>query len=124
MSKKMQTDQFQERLAKIRHRFASALEGKIANIFAMLPHLKGDDAAAAEKLADTYRQVHEMCGIAPTIGFPATGKAARGAEGILLLPFRGKRGLTTEESEIVQKALEALRAAAQSELQSISQGAE
>jgi chemotaxis protein histidine kinase CheA len=115
----MQTDQFEERLAKVRLRFASTLQAKITDINEALPHLLRQEAPAMQKLADVYRQVHELCGIAPTLGFVATGKAARNAEVILLLPFRSKRGLTADEGENVQKALEALGAAAQSELQSI-----
>jgi hypothetical protein len=45
--------------------------------------------------------------------------AARGAEDVLLPPFRGKRGLTADEAESLHKALHALRIAARSDLLSI-----
>lgn len=116
----MQPDPFTERLAKVRTRFASTLDGKISEACEALPHLSGNDAGAIQKLADTYQQIHGLCGVGPTVGFPATGKAARGAEDVLIPAFRAKRALTPEEAEALQTALEALRAAAQSELRSIN----
>jgi hypothetical protein len=115
----MQPDVFQERLAKVRQRFASTLAARIGEACAALPHLYGNDRVAAEKLADTYHVIHGLCGVGPAVGFVATGKAARGVEDILLPPFRGKRGLTPDETDGLRKELETLRLAAQSELQSI-----
>lgn len=116
----MQQDAFTERLAKVRRRFASTLESKISDSFAALPQLSGNGGAALAKLGDTYQRIHQICGVAPTVGFVATGKAARNAEDILIAPFRSKRCLTTEEAARLQTALDALQAAARIELQSIA----
>jgi hypothetical protein len=118
----MQPDVFAERLATVRQRFASTLEAKINEACAALPHLSGDDPAAVEKLAGIYHQIHGICGVGPTVGFAASGKAARRVEDILLPPFRAKRGLTTDETDGLQKELVALRVAAQTELQSLHSG--
>jgi chemotaxis protein histidine kinase CheA len=115
----MPADHFEERLAKIRERFAASLEGRIADACEALPQLFGQESAVIEKVAETYRQLHGICGIGATVGFIATGKAARDAETVLLAPFRGKRGLTGGEGERLQKMFEALQAAARLELQSL-----
>jgi chemotaxis protein histidine kinase CheA len=116
----MSVDIFEERLAKVRLRFASTLESKITDAWRVLPGLVGTDPNAAAQVAETYRHMHGICGIGPTVGFSATGKAARSAETILLVPYKIQRGLTESERQLLQKALEALRAAAESELQFIS----
>ncbi len=116
----MQQDPFVERLAQIRQRFASTLESKIDDACAALPRLLAADAAAVTLVAETYRQIHGICGVGATVGFAATGKAARGAEDILVAAFRGKRVLTADEAEHLQKALETLKAEARAELQSIN----
>jgi HPt (histidine-containing phosphotransfer) domain-containing protein len=115
----MLPDPFLERLAIVRQRFASTLEAKISETVDALPHLAANDNAAIEKLADTYQQIHKIVGIGPTVGFVATGQAARNAEEILITPFKSKRGLTSEEAARLQTAVDALQAAARSELQSI-----
>jgi hypothetical protein len=115
----MQPDPFAERLAKVRQRFASTLESKISDAFAALPNLSSNAATAIEELGDTYQQMHQICGVGPTVGFVATGRAARNAEDILISPFKSKRGLSVEEAMSLRQALEALRATARSELQSI-----
>lgn len=119
----MQPDPFAGRLATVRHRFASTLAAKISDACAALPQLSGNDIAVAEKLADTYRQIHGIGGIGSMVGFVATGKAARVAEDVLLPPFRAKRGLTDDEAENLRKELETLRAVAQFELQSVNHAA-
>ncbi len=116
----MQPDLFTERMAIVRQRFASTLEAKIGETVDALPHLSANDNAAIEKLADTYQQIHKIVGVGPTVGFVATGQAARNAEDILITPFKGKRGLTAEEAAQLQTAFDALQAAARSELQSIA----
>jgi chemotaxis protein histidine kinase CheA len=119
----MPADHFEERLANIRDRFASSLESRIADAREALPRLLGQETAVAEKVAETYRQLHGICGIGATVGFVATGKAARSAETLLLAPFRAKRGLTSNEGERLRKALDALAAAARLELQSLRHAA-
>jgi hypothetical protein len=115
----MPADHFEERLVKIRDRFAASLESRIADACEAFPQLFGQESAVIQKVAETYRQLHGICGIGATVGFVATGNAARNAETILLAPFRGKRGLTHGEGEKLQKTLDALRAAARLELQSL-----
>jgi hypothetical protein len=114
-----QPDLFMERLAKVRLRFASTLEARISDARAALPQLSRGDPASLEKLADTYQKIHGICGVGPTVGFPATGRFARDAENVLLPPFRDNRGLTALEARTLGNALEALRVAARAELQAV-----
>ncbi|HTS41111.1 MAG TPA: Hpt domain-containing protein [Xanthobacteraceae bacterium] len=119
----MAEDLFTERLAKIRARFATNLPGRIDAIDRALPQLSGEGESVIATLATIHRSAHEMCGIAPTVGFAATGKAARCVERILLQPLRDKRGLSDNEIANVRHELAALRAAAQADLQTDSTGA-
>jgi len=114
----MAVDPFAERLAKVRHRFVSALESKIEDAYTAIPRLSGTTSAAAEEVAEMYRRMHGLVGIGPTVGFAQTGRAARGAENVLLEPHHAKRGLTTQEIDSFRKALHGLREAATRELQS------
>jgi len=111
-------DPFAERLARVRHRFVSALESKIHDALAAIPHLSGATSEAAEKVSEMYRQMHGLVGIGPTVGFAATGRAARSAETVLLEPHHAKRGLTAQEIDSFRRALQGLREAATSELKS------
>jgi chemotaxis protein histidine kinase CheA len=113
----MAVDPFAERLAKVRHRFVSALESKIEDSYAAVPRLSAAASGAAEEVAEIYRRMHGLVGIGPTVGFAATGRAARSAENVLLAPHHAKRGLTNEEVDSFRKALHALREAATKELQ-------
>jgi chemotaxis protein histidine kinase CheA len=113
----MAVDPFAERLARVRQRFVSALESKIEDTFAALPDL-GATSDAVEAVAETYRRMHGIVGVGPTVGFARTGRAARSVENILLPPHQAERGLTIAEIESFKKALHALRETAASELQS------
>ena len=108
----MEPDQFAERLAIIRKRFAAKLVTRISDTEAALPTLVGDAPGVAEAVATTHRCIHELCGIGPTVGFDQTGRAARTVERILLEPSRIGRGLTAAEVDGVRTGLDALRAAA------------
>jgi hypothetical protein len=110
-------DLFSERLAAVRNRFALTLEGKIADTVAAVPHLAGDATSAIEAVAESYRRIHGICGVGPSVGFVMTGQAAREVETILLGPFRLKRGLNADEIARLERMLAALTAAAQSEVQ-------
>ena len=114
----MEVDEFAERLARIRERFATTLNNKVDDSFACLPGLADKGAAAIETIIVVHRKLHEMCGIAPSIGFAATGKAARAAESVLREPAKTKRTLTNQELTAFTAELNGLRSAAQSDLQS------
>lgn len=115
----MNEDEFNARVARIRQRFAAALPEKIDNGFAILPHLGESHADAVESLVVTHRSLHEMCGIAPSVGFAAVGAAAGAAETILREPAKMKRPLAAPEIAAFRSAIDDLRQAAQSELKSI-----
>jgi len=114
----LEVDEFTKRLARIRERFANTLNSKVNDSFASLPKLKDKDAAAIETIIVVHRKLHEMCGIAPSVGFPATGNAARAAEAVLREPAKLKRSLTEQEIVAFTAGLDGLRTATQSELQS------
>lgn len=116
----MEVDEYTERLARVRQRFAAALPAKIGDGFAAMPKLTASNADAIDTLVVTHRKLHEMCGIAPTLGFAATGTAVRAAETVLREPAKTKRPLTLEEAATFKAALEGLREAAQSDLQSVT----
>ncbi len=118
----MAADIFAERLAKIRIRFVAALPAKIAESDAALPDLAGDGTASVAAVADTYRRLHGIAGTGPTIGFAATGQAAREAEAVMIEAYRSQRALTSGEATSLKDALAALRQAAETELQAISIG--
>lgn len=113
-------DPFLERLAGLRQRFCAKLAGRLAEIDDALPELTGEGRAVAAAVYTAHRKVHDLCGIGPTLGFAATGSAARVCERILLEPSRGERGLTEQELARLKDGLAALRAAAESEIHSAS----
>jgi chemotaxis protein histidine kinase CheA len=118
----MTLDPFTDRLNRVRQRFVSTLEGKIADACAAVPRFPASLAAAATAVADTYRSMHGVVGIGPTVGFPATGRAARAAEDVLRAAQQAKRGLTDDEMLALQARLDALREAAARELQDFHSG--
>ena len=120
----MDGDPFTERLASVRKRFSAKLAGRLADIDAALPELTGDGDEVAAAVYTAHRKVHDLCGIGPTLGFIATGAAARACERILLEPSRGERGLTEQELARLKEGLVALRAAAQTEIQSTASASE
>ena len=116
----MDGDLFAKRLADVRKRFAAKLPGRIAAIDHALPELAGEGGEVAAAVYSVHRQVHDLCGIGPTLGFHSTGKAARSCERILLQPSRGQRGLAEQELAQLKEGLVALRATAEQEMQSTS----
>lgn len=114
----MDESEFAERIAKIRARFISKLADKIQETDAALPHLAGDGGNAAEAVAATYRRFHDMIGIGSTIGFEATGQAARAIDAILAEPYRQHRSLSDDELAKLAEGLKALRIVARTEMQS------
>jgi chemotaxis protein histidine kinase CheA len=116
----MVVDQFTERLEKIRSRFAANLDRKIETLDRSLAQLSGTEDGVVARLATVHRSVHELCGMGPTVGFVATGRAARAVERILIQSLRAKRGLTESEVAGVRQGIAELRAAAQAEARSIA----
>ena len=114
----MASDDFAERLNGVRIRFAAKLPARLEDIDNSLPQLKGEGGGVAAAVYDIHRKVHDLCGIGPTLGFDATGRAARVCERVLLKPSRDQRGLTEQEMAHLKEGLVALRAAVQSEIQS------
>jgi hypothetical protein len=114
----MGDDVFTERLASVRKRFAAKLISRIAEIDAGLPACAGENAGAAVFTA--HLKVLDLCGNGPTLGFVATGQAARVCDTILLQPWRDRRGLTEQELATLRNEMAALRVAAHGELQSNS----
>jgi hypothetical protein len=113
----MSVDPFAARLARVRQRFVSALESKITDTYAAVPNLAGDSSDTVEAVAETYRRIHGIVGIGPTVGFAGTGRAARHLEDILMEPHQAERGLTAPELLSFKKALHTLRETAAQELQ-------
>jgi HPt (histidine-containing phosphotransfer) domain-containing protein len=117
----MYADQFEIRLARVRHRFATTLEGKIKDAVVSADRMASGRDEVINYVSNSYRDLHGISGIGPTVGFAATGEAARAAEGSLLQAHREQRGLTEREVISLKKALEHLRVAAASELRSMYQ---
>lgn len=111
----MEPDQFAERIAAVRKRFAAKLVTRISDTEAVLPTLSGDTPDTVDAVATTHRCIHELCGIGPTVGFDAIGRAARTMERILLQAARGKRGLTADEISGLRTGLDELRNAARAD---------
>ena len=112
----MSVDPFTDRLARVRHRFASTLEGKIDDAYAAVVHLAEGEPGAAPAVAESYRSLHGIVGIGPTVGFPNTGRAAHEAEDVLRLAQQAKRGLNPAEIQSLKRRLHVLREAAELEL--------
>jgi chemotaxis protein histidine kinase CheA len=116
----VQPDQFRNRLDAVRHRFASSLQSKIEDTIAALPRMCGDGDKVVDAVEASYRRIHGICGVGATVGFAVTGRAAKRAEDALVAAYRGRRGLAAEELLRLEKALDALSAAAASELRSVA----
>jgi hypothetical protein len=112
----MYNDQFETRLARVRHRFATTLESKIKAAVVLADRMTHNQDGVVEHVSHSYRDLHGICGIGPTVGFTATGEAARAAEGTLIQAHHESRGLSEKELIGLKKALEGLRVAAASEL--------
>ena len=113
----MTTEAFAERLARVRHRFVSTLESKINDTDAVISNLSAKAPKAAVSVGDTYRSIHGVVGVGPTVGFPSIGRAARDVESVLRGPYENRRGLSDDEILLLRRRLHALREAASRELQ-------
>jgi hypothetical protein len=112
----MYTDLFEVRVARVRHRFASTLESKIETAMISADRMSRGDGSVIKDVSDSYRNLHGICGVGATVGFPATGKAAQAAEAALMQAYLEKRGLTGSEVQSLKRALARLREVATSEL--------
>jgi HPt (histidine-containing phosphotransfer) domain-containing protein len=113
----MTNDPFLERLVVVRQRFAHKLTDRIAEIDAALTGLVGEGESVPDAVSTAHRTVHNLCGIGPTLGFTATGTAARVCERILLQPSRAQRGLTQQEMASLKEGLAGLWTAARTDMQ-------
>jgi hypothetical protein len=109
-------DQFEVRLARVRHRFATTLKSKIETAVVSANHMSRSNDGVIEHVSESYRSLHGICGIGPTVGFAATGEAAHEAEVTLIQAYRESRGLNEREVLSLKRALEHLRVAAASDL--------
>lgn len=116
----MTEDVFAAKVAQVRQRFISTLEGKIAETCAALPKLSDGTApdAATAAVADAYVCIHGIVGIGRTVGFPAIGSAAHDVEDVLRPPYNAGRALTGDEISQLKNTLQTLRMVAARELQS------
>jgi len=112
----MGEDEFTERVASVRKRFAAKLINRIAEIDVGLQACAGESAGAA--LFTAHLELLDLCGNGPTLGFVATAQAARACEAMLRQPCRDKRGLNEAELATLREEMVALRVAAQNDLQS------
>lgn len=115
-------DDFAEHVARVRERFAATLNDKIAASFAALEKMSSDDGDVIETMIVAHRRLHEMYGIAPTLGFDATGKAAGRARSAIREAAKAKRAPTPAEIAAFKTEIEALREAAAAELRDFSTG--
>jgi len=109
--------QFEARIEIVQKRFAAKFADRMQQTIAAVPEMIGDGTAPAETVANTYRWLHEICGIASTIGFQSTGRLARSCDDLLVGPYRAQRGLSGAEPAQLSECLESLRLAAQAEMQ-------
>jgi HPt (histidine-containing phosphotransfer) domain-containing protein len=112
----MYPDQFEIRVAKVRHRFATTLESKIESAMVSADRMSHGDRGVIKYVADSYRHLHSIYGLGATVGFAATGEAAHAAEVALIQAYHEKRPLTEDEAGRLKKALARLRDVAASEL--------
>lgn len=113
----MTVDAFADRLARVRQRFVSTLEGKIDAAHVSIPKLGDLAPDAALAVGEIYRCMHGIVGVGPTVGFPATGRAAHDVEVALRAAQRDGRGLRPDEVLLFKKQLHVLRDASNCELQ-------
>jgi hypothetical protein len=113
-------DDFTAHVARVRERFASTLNDKIADSFAALEKMSAGGSDTIEVVIIAHRRMHEMYGIAPTLGFNATGKAAGGARAAIREAAKVKRAPTPVEVATLKIELEKLREAANADLRNFS----
>ncbi len=108
---------YKDRLDRVRYRFVSTLESKIDDAYDSMSSLADVTPAAATSVEQTYRSIHSVVGLGPTVGFPSIARAARRVEEVLRGPYERQRGLTAAEILLLKRQLRMLREAASRELQ-------
>lgn len=109
--------QFEARIDAVRKRFAAKFVVRMQKTVADLSRMTGEAAAPADIVANAYHWLHEICGIASTLGFGSTGLSARSCDTFLVGPYRAQRGLSAAELAQLTELLDSLRLAAQAEMQ-------
>jgi chemotaxis protein histidine kinase CheA len=115
----MYNDQFEVRVARVRHRFALALPSKIETTLTATERMSSNDGV--KYISNSYRHLHSIYGVGATVGFAATGEAANAAKTALTLAYHEKRALTEMEVARLKKALAHLRDVAALELRTMYQ---
>lgn len=73
MSSLSSLETFQARISVYKSRFKERLPAKLDEMFTLLSQAR---SGRREALRDLHRRLHDMAGIAATVGFPHTGTAA------------------------------------------------
>jgi chemotaxis protein histidine kinase CheA len=113
------SDLFAERFAAVRQRFVAKLDSRIDEIESTVPEL--GHAGSMETLARAHRRAHDLCGVGPTMGFVATGTAARSIEQLLLAALRAGRPLADHEISSLTDGIAVLRSTAHAETRTAGQ---
>jgi hypothetical protein len=109
--------QFELRIEAVRKRFAAKFANRMQRTIAARPGMTGDGVVPADIVANAYHWLHEISGIAATIGFESTGRSARSCDNFLIGPYRAQRGLSAAELVQLTDRLDSLRQAALAEMQ-------
>jgi len=118
----MTKDDFADQVARVRARFASTLNSKVADSFADLEKMASGGLQSIEIAIVAHRRLHEMYGIAPTLGFASTGKAAGVARTTIGEAAKSKRAPTAAEIAALKTELESLRAGVAADLEDYAKG--
>jgi len=108
--------QFEARIEAVRKRFAAKFADGMRQTIADLPGMTGDGAVPADIVAKAYHWLHQISGIAATIGLQSTGQSARACDILLAGPYRAQRGLSAAELAQLTSHLDSLRRAARAEM--------
>lgn len=109
------TEALARRIAEIRARFLEALPQRLDEIDALaaglVPLPAGDETGGRDGIAALHRIVHNIAGIAPTLGLPRIGGEALAIDRALVPAAREGEALTEADIARVRAAAAALRAA-------------
>ena len=120
----MAADVFSERLAAVRERFIAKLSTRMKSVEEALRLCSHGSPGTGMAIAVAHREMHELCGLAPIVGFVGTGRAARELEQMLLAPVKSIRDPTPDEIVRMRAALDVLRAIVPTEMVTTERAAE